>query len=132
MSESGRVVRIRPDTGLRVRRHGDGHASHAASAQAACCAGAGSGREEHERLSATAAVAMRVDVQTRFVTKYRHVDGKLELKVTDDRVVRDRPSPNMLGRPALPSSVGSECSEGCCFRWMLTFTQPSAVEARVG
>ena len=26
--------------------------------------------------------------QTRFVTKYRHCDGKLELKVTNDRVVR--------------------------------------------
>ena len=25
-------------------------------------------------------------LQTRYVTKYRHVDGKLELKVTNDRV----------------------------------------------
>jgi hypothetical protein len=28
--------------------------------------------------------------QTRYVMKYRHVDGKLELKVTNDRVVRTR------------------------------------------
>ena len=28
-------------------------------------------------------------LQTRYVMKYRHVDGKLELKVTNDRVVRD-------------------------------------------
>jgi signal recognition particle subunit SRP9 len=27
-------------------------------------------------------------VQTRYVMKYRHCDGKLVLKVTDDRVVR--------------------------------------------
>lgn len=30
-------------------------------------------------------------LQTRYVMKYRHVDGKLELKVTNDRVVRSLP-----------------------------------------
>ena len=36
--------------------------------------------------------------QTRYVMKYRHCDGKLVLKVTNDRVVRRLPN-----SPLLPS-----------------------------
>lgn len=39
--------------------------------------------------------------QTRFVMKYRHVDGKVELKVTNDRVVRMRPSARRVGNQSL-------------------------------
>jgi len=70
-----------------------------------------------------------VYVQTRFVTKYRHVDGKLELKVTDDRVVRTqtpalttptaRSRPTcMAGRRSRTSLVGYGWSECSCLRRM--------------
>lgn len=50
---------------------------------------------------------MGAHVQTRFVTKYRHVDGKLELKVTDDRVVSDREEP--LHQQCWPPGAAFEC-----------------------
>ena len=40
-----------------------------------------------------------LSAQTRYVMKYRHVDGKLEIKVTNDRVVRTH---RTRCRPSLP------------------------------
>jgi hypothetical protein len=49
--------------------------------------------------------------QTRYVAKYRHCDGKLELKVTNDRVVR---RPVCFERTHLPHSVGDNLGCVCC------------------
>jgi len=46
-------------------------------------------------------------IKTRYVVKYRHQDGKLVLKVTDDVVVR-----SCCAAPRLATQL--QCSSRCC------------------